>query len=250
MDEVIRVSIGTEPKQRIASEVLKASIVRRTSRRVEFTESWTPAGWHHLMEVAPEIRNGTRFSTWRWMVPYLYGNHGKAIYLDADQVVLTDIAELWDALDSGAAFAAVINAIGIFGKKTPEPNKVQTSVMAMNCRQCEWHPIKLLRECQSGRLTYRALMQAEWLPRDRIQELEPAWNHFGIKRADTKLLHWSHVKSQPYRDHTHPTADVFRRELLAAVEAGYIPRQEVFNAVTRKHLDAEWGRVVHAGGGK
>lgn len=237
--EVIRVSIGSEPLQRIPAEVLKSSIIRRTARPVEFTESWSPAGgWHPLMKGVPRLK-GTRFSLWRWLVPQVYQHTGRAIYLDADQVVLADIVELWNSLQH-EHLAAVINAEGFFGDKIPEKNHVQTSVMVMDCGKCDWDAAHRFRDVEVGRMSYKQLMQAAWLPRYLIRELPPGWNHFGICNQHTKLLHWSHVASQPYRKPDHPTAHVFAGELRAAVEAGHVSQELIRDEIQQGHLHKHW----------
>lgn len=243
MAEIIQVSIGTEPKQYIASEVLKASILRRTNRPVQFVESWTPADWHPAMSQAPKLKNGTAFNTWRWITPSLF-YAGKAIYLDADQVVLSDIGELWDLLPSGKTIGCVCNAVGVFGKRAPEPGKAQTSVMVMDVGRMRavierYQP---LRRCAHGELSYADLMQAAWLPRDEVQEIDPGWNHFGILNWQTKLIHYSHVASQPYRNPDHPTASVFNDELIAAVKEGFITAETVQRECERGHISAIYGK--------
>lgn len=244
--DVIRVSIGSEPSQRIAAKVLKASILRRTSHAVSFSESWEPeAGWSKSMEGVPRLKNGTGFNTWRWLVPAHYGWRGRAIYLDADQVVLADIAELWNALDSDHAFAAVTNAVGIFGKKkTPEPNTVQTSVMVLDCERCDWRAANMIHDVANGRMKYKDFMQARWFDRSRIQSLPPEWNHFGLVTPTTKLLHWSHVKSQPYRNPDHPTAGIFRNELAAAIRMSLVTAGEVKSEIKRGHLHKSYMEVA------
>lgn len=241
--DVIHVSIGSEPKQSVPAAVLRSSILRRTSRPVVFSASWMPeSGWHPAITEAPALRPGTAFSGWRWLVPRLYANRGKAIYLDADQVVLSDIGELWDVLEPGKSFAAVTDAIGFFGKKKkPEPGAIQTSVMVMDCERCDWDPIALFKDVEAGRLPYKTLMQAKFLPREAVQTIDPAWNHFGIRNDDTKLLHWSHVDSQPYRRPEHPTASVFREELHAAIRAGHVTRGQVYEACGNGGLCMQWG---------
>lgn len=230
-DTIIRVSIGTEPMQHVPGEVLKSSIRRRTVRTVEFTQSWSlEHGWHPLMSSVPRLRRGTKFNTWRWLVPLLYGT-GRAIYLDADQVVLADIAELWHSLDDDKEIAAVTQAEGFFGEKLPEPDKVQSSVMVLRCEALAARsPAERIRDVLQGALPYRDLMQAIWIPRDRVQSLPAEWNHFGIVTPATKLCHWSHVASQPYRNPNHPTAEIFTRELIATVHAGHLQLSEVREA--------------------
>lgn len=236
----IRVSIGTEPKQYIPSEVLKSSILRRSSRPVEFTESCCDGVWHPVTGDAPKTKRGTAFSDWRWFVPSVYQHAGRAIYLDADQVVLSDIAELWDSLPHTKWIAAVRNAEGFFGKKVPEKRKWQTSVMVMNCCECTWHPGLLINTVNRGEIKYADYMQAKWIDDECLHELDPAWNHFGICNERTRLLHWSHVATQPYRNPQHPTANIFRQELLASVDAGHVQRDRITEEVSRGHLSPEW----------
>jgi len=247
--DVIRVSIGSEPLQLIPMLVLKSSILRRTRRPVEFSESWNPEqGWHPVLAEKTPLKSGTRFSGWRWIVPELYENQGKAIYLDADQLLLVDIAELWEKLESDKMFAAVCNVdpAGLWGKRTLEKSgkkfrdKVQTSVMVMSCRQCEWVAEKLFQDVNVGRMEYSNLMQAAFLPRNRIQELTPRWNDFGIVRHDTRLIHYSHVGSQPYRNPNHPCAGVFETELRYAVDSGMVTKEMLEREAENRHIHKHW----------
>jgi hypothetical protein len=184
----------------------------------------------------PRLKRGTRFNTWRWLVPELYGS-GKAIYLDADQIVLTDIAELWNAITARCAIAAVRRAVGFFGKKAPDPDKVQSSVMVMHCEALrQLAPTERISDVHQGNLAYRSLMQAEWIPHEQVLELPPEWNHFGIVTPGTKLCHWSHVASQPYRNPDHPTADFFYQELLASIQASHVRLEDVREATRGGHL--------------
>lgn len=240
---MIRVSIGTEPMQWVAAKVLVSSIVRRTAERVEFTFSWTPERWsRHMIE---GFGHGTKFNLWRWLVPKVYSYRRRVVYLDADQVVLGDIASLHDIELDGAWVAVVKNARGRFGKKRPEKGVAQTSVMVMDCEKCDWNLNRLLGMVKSGKLngwcekkfgrsakhSYAALMQACWLSPSRVAELSPVWNDFNVLRSNTKLLHWSHVRDQPYSNPKHKTSYIFRQELRASIDAGHLFVDEVNAAV-------------------
>lgn len=244
---VIRISIGTEPSQYVASQVLRSSILRRTNRPVEFTESWTPeGGWHPLFKAAPAVRKGTKFSTWRWLVPAVYQHAGRAIYLDADQVVLGDIGELWDSLPAGKSIAMVRNAVGIFGKKTPEPNHWQTSVMVMDCGRCEWDTDSLFNGVNQGLQQYRDLMQAAWLANDDLHEIDPAWNHFGIRTPDTKLIHYSHVSSQCWKCPEHISSYVWGAELMETIRKGRLSVETLRSEVEKRHIHKAWLKMAIA----
>lgn len=250
--ETIRISLGSEPMQWVACEVLKHSIRRRTERPVEFVESWNKsAGWHPLMGTVPALKGGTGFNVWRWLTPDVF-RHGKAIYLDADQVVLADIGELWDQLQQEKTVAVVTDAVGIFGgKKVPEPGKLQTSVMLMDCqllrqRLREHDPI---RKCGRGEMAYRDLMQATWLDRKEVQTLAPEWNHFGIWTDQTKLIHYSHVGSQPYRCPEHPAGWVFGAELRQAVSDGVLTVKQLKKEADAGNISEHWWKIQTATGG-
>lgn len=247
----IRISIGTEPMQWIACEVLKHSIRRRTERPVEFVETWNKSqGWHPVMQSAAKLKGGTGFNVWRWLTPQLFG-HGKAIYLDADQVVLADIGELWDQLQAAKTIAVVTEAVGIFGpKKTPEPGKLQTSVMLMDCAKLRqaMHPCPIAA-CAAGTMAYRDLMQATWLDRGEVQTLAPEWNHFGIVNPQTKLIHYSHVGSQPYRCPEHPAGWVFGAELRQAVADGVLSIKQLQKEAAAGNISEHWWKIQTATGG-
>lgn len=246
MSEVIRVSIGSEPLQYVPMQVLKASIVRRTKSLVEFTSSWDRvAGWHPLIKSLPRIPHGTSFNLWRWCVPSAYSFRGRVIYLDSDQIVLGDIAELWGLLPADKTIACVRNAVGIFGKKkTPEPNKNQTSVMVIDAAKAMWNAPAMAADVRDGRMVYADMMQAAWLSKDQVQEIDPGWNHFGILNESTKLLHYSHVKSQPYRDPRHPQAAAWCDELQWALRAGMVTPDDVRCEVDCRHLHSHWLSVL------
>lgn len=249
--ETIRISLGSEPMQFVACEVLKHSILRRTERTVEFVESWNKSqGWHPLMASAPKLKGGTGFNVWRWLTPHLFG-HGKAIYLDADQVCLADIGELWDSLQAAKTIACVTDAVGIFGgKKVPEPGKVQTSVMLIDCAKLRqaMQPCPI-NACSAGAMPYRDLMQATWLPRKEVQILAPEWNHFGIWTEATKLIHYSHVASQPYRNPEHPAGWVFGAELRQAVADGVLSVKQLQKEASAGHISEHWWKIQTATGG-
>lgn len=271
MTAPIRVSIGTQPDQWLAAAVLKSSIIRRTDRPVEFTESWDrTAGWHPVYRAAPSLNFGTAFSQWRWLVPLVYGHAGRAIYLDADQVVLADIAELFgwplttmgrtDRVDA-AKFAAVIGAEGNHGSKgPPEPTAVQTSVMVYDCARCDWDYAELVASVNAGtlaalpgkipdahfrdhkdprRVSYGHLMTATWVPDDEIARLDPAWNHLNLyEPGRTRLCHFTVTAEQCWRtgDTSKPERRLWQDELRASITAGHITVDEVQREVNQKHV--------------
>jgi hypothetical protein len=85
---MLKVFIGFDPRQPIAYNVLQFSIARRCSEPVAITPL--------ILSQLPIKRRGlTEFTFSRFLVPWLCGYEGRALFLDADMLVKGDIAELF-----------------------------------------------------------------------------------------------------------------------------------------------------------
>ena len=85
---MLRVFIGVDPRQPIAYSVLASSLIRHSSKPLAITAL--------SLKTLPIKRRGlTEFTFSRFLVPYLCGYEGTALFLDADMVVTGDIAELF-----------------------------------------------------------------------------------------------------------------------------------------------------------
>lgn len=95
MGERVKVFVGCAPHGQDAESlaVLEWSLRKHSSLPVDIT--WMYQG------ASPEFTGwdtrhwATPFSGFRWAVPEMCGYHGKAIYMDSDMIVLSDIAGLW-----------------------------------------------------------------------------------------------------------------------------------------------------------
>lgn len=85
---MIHVFIGVDKRQPIAAQVLAHSIYDRAKTQpVSITQL--------RIETLPVKRKGlTEFTFTRYLVPWLCGYEGTGIFVDADMLVLADIAEL------------------------------------------------------------------------------------------------------------------------------------------------------------
>jgi len=103
---MIRVFIGFDPRETVAFHVLSQSIHDRASEPV----SITPLMLSQLRESMWRERNplqSTDFSFSRFLVPYLCGFEGWAIFMDCDMLVLDDMANLWKLRDGDFAVQVV-----------------------------------------------------------------------------------------------------------------------------------------------
>ena len=91
---MIPIFIGYDPRETVAFSVCASSIIRRSSEPV----SIIPLALDNLVHVYKEVHKdgSNQFIYTRFLVPYLCGFNGHAIYLDGDMVLNADISELWE----------------------------------------------------------------------------------------------------------------------------------------------------------
>ncbi len=249
----VKIYIGTEPRAEIAKRVLQYSIVKHTASAPEFIdlsgEDWKDYG---------DKGQGTGFSLLRWSIPERESYKGKAIYLDADMLLLTDIKELWETPVPGP-FASK------WGNEAPD--KIESSVMLFNCeksKDCLWPMDKILKylEKDEGRKRYREVMKAEYLEEKPIQ-LSKWWNVMDkgcvltsgkdFHHDKAKLLHYTNVRNQPWYDAKNPNRDIWEKYFIEAYKEGWIKKTDILNAISKfdksnprrpNGIDPYWRKII------
>jgi lipopolysaccharide biosynthesis glycosyltransferase len=230
---MIRIVIGTQANQYVPQRVLEYTIRKHASAELEIPPT----------RQTVSRRGGTRFGFVRFCVPAICGYAGRAIYMDADQLVLGDVAELVASLDDEHAVAVVQEPQGTFGGEAVEPRN-ESSVMVLDCEKLkEWNPDHLFdnvvangRALRPGQIRYKDFQRLSWYDPAQIQALDPRWNHYNLLLDDTRLVHFSHVREQPWKRPGHPLARFWERWLVEALDAGYLTRGDILRAVARLHL--------------
>ena len=239
----MKIVIGTEANQYVPQQVLIYSIKETLSIDAEILP--TTQGQHRI--------GGTNFGFVRFMVPSMCNYQGRAVYMDADQLVFQDMKGLFEQIDDDHAVACVQNAEGFFGKKAVEACN-QTSVMVLNCDKLrDWNPDSVFdnvvpnrTELADGQIHYRDFMKLDWMDPSRVQSLDPTWNHFNIIRDDTKLVHFSHVRSQPWKNPKHPLTETWGQWLVEAMRAGYLSRFRLWREIMKGHLSKHFMKYVYS----
>jgi len=230
---MIRIVIGTESSQLIPQKVLEYSIRAHTQQPLEV----------HVIKQDVARVGGTNFGFVRFVIPSYFNFQGRAIYMDADQLVFSDVLDLWDSLDDQHAIALVQKAEGTFnGKPVLEGN--QTSVMVLNCEKLhDWKPESIFSNVipnrqtpNSGQILYRDFMMLKWLNSENLHSLPATWNHFNIVKDDTRLVHFSHVRSQPWRQKNHPLIGLWRSWLRRAIKDKAVTRIQLAREILRGHI--------------
>jgi hypothetical protein len=200
-DEPIRVFVGTDRSQALAVPVLEYSIKRHTTATVEVIPMLD------LPVPSPaDPRNSPRtgFSFSRFCIPKLAGYKGRAIYMDADMLVFSDIRELWDIPFDGAKI--VIQKEVKFEEQStakvgaPKKRKKQCAVMLLDCDRLDWDIEKIVSNMDRGEYDYEQLMYDLCiLPEEEVKYGVPfEWNSLEHWDPTTRLIHYTDVYTQPW----------------------------------------------------
>lgn len=191
----IKVFIGFDSREDVAVNVLTDSIQARSSKPVQIgqvrltqLESVYHRSTHRLQS--------TEFSFSRFLVPWMCGYQGWAIFMDADILCQGDIAELWDLRDERYAVQVVQHnhnctpGLKFQGMpQSPYQRKNWSSVMLFNCARC-----KALSPHYVNTASGLELHQFGWTKTDVIGALPPQWNVLvGVQEVpdDARLLHYT-----------------------------------------------------------
>ena len=158
---------------------------------------------------------------------------------------------LVNSLKEPYAIALVQDAEGFFGEKKVEKMN-QTSVMVLDCAKLRSWDLETMfkmvvpnrQPLEPGQIHYRDFMSLSWFDQSLIQPLDPRWNHFNVINADSKLTHFSHVRTQPWRNPGHPLAKQWEGFLKKTIKDRDIGRARIVLEVCRRH--AHPGLLKHA----
>lgn len=181
----LRVFIGADRRQPVALTVAAHSVVRHSSRPVAITPLVLPQ--------LPITRRGlTEFTYSRFLVPWLCGFAGRAVFMDADMIVTGDIAELFDL--------GGMNAVSVV---KDQERFEWPSMMLFNCGAC----LRLTPEFVQD--SKNPLFDLAWAP--SVGDLPKAWNSvvaYGPVPPGAKLLHytrglpvWAETQGSDMDDH-------------------------------------------------
>lgn len=180
----MRIFSGYDRRQAEAVEVFAYSVREHASIPVEITLL-------RLDQLPLERKGITDFTFSRFLVPYLCGYQGRAVFADgADQICLGDIAELadWDMQDKP-----------LWLVKHDTPGRLfawwsWSSFMLMDCTQLQfWTPASVQQTLTEH------LMRLADLRADQIGELPETWNKL-LDRGEeppegTKIAHYTHISN-------------------------------------------------------
>src|ERR1700687_4512773 len=217
---MIRVFVGSARGGAAAFSVLPHSSHARTSQPVAIA----PVMLSELSGIYRRERNplqSTDFSFSRFLVPYLCGYKGWAIFMDCDMLVLDDIAQLWKMRNERYAVQVVkhvhvpredVKFLGAVQTKYEKKN--WSSVMLMNCAKCGALTPEYVNKASGLELHQFTGLEGAHL----IGEIPSAWNHlvgYDAPRADASLVHFT-IGGPYFKDYANcEYSDAWRKELAA-----------------------------------
>lgn len=229
---MIRVVLGYDEREAVAMHVCTSSILRRASKPVSFTYLAANQLIADYVEThvagSGLIKDGygpsNAFIYSRFLVPWLFGYEGWAVFVDGDMIIKDDIADLWRLRDPAKAVQVVKHdyqtrhPTKYFGQPNEDyPRKMWSSVVIWNCA----HPRNRvltpeLVSTSSGAFLHRF----EWLDDKQIGELPIAWNWLVgeyTENPEAKLLHYTigGPYFADYQDCDH--AGDWRKEYVATI---------------------------------
>lgn len=240
----IKIFIGSSPKNKVEEAVFRDTLLQHASQPLEIyaidgtTGSATNVVTQTVKQL-PEnlvgrISGATAFSLARWAIPEWCGYQGRAIYCDSDQMALVDIATLWNYDLSNNMLAAVP-----FKAAQSKPHYKATmkgylrgsgdyylaSVMVIDCERAKVWSLAAIVDWIDQQKGAGQVPDVMRLGQDfrtsfqvGVEALSPEWNHLDWLDENSKILHFTDLKSQPWKFHHSPLSDVWERAFLAALE--------------------------------
>ncbi len=191
----IRVFVGTDERMQKAEAVLEHSIRKHTPVPVDIT--WMRAGepgfddWNMGRKPGKPYTAGwaTDFTNFRFAVPELAGFEGKAIYLDADMMVLRDLRHL-------LAKASLSDCPWVC------PG-LRTEVSVIDCSKFGWENWPYLHEMrESGWSSTHYIKRLQDQHMIDGKTIGGEWNCCdgrGYKPGETGIYHFTDMHLQPWK---------------------------------------------------
>lgn len=185
----MRVFIGYDPREAVAYHACVQSIIETARNPVDL--SFTPV-------TGPRRDGSNDFIYARFLVPYLCGYSGSALFVDGDMIVRAPIEDLFalGRLDKGACVVKhdykTKHPIKYLGNKNEDyPRKNWSSVVLWNCG---YMPNRVLTPEYVATQSGSHLHRFAWLSDRQIGDLPQEWNRLAMEqeiKPDDKLLHYT-----------------------------------------------------------
>ena len=259
----IRIFVGTDKWQQAAgAELVLEHSIRQHSQRADIEITWMRTGdrgWkvsklggqqdgELTWRVGDAVDRGwvnnrswgTPFTGFRFAVPQLCQFEGRAIYLDADMLVLGDIADLWNEEIEET------RGLKCWGD-------LRTDVSVINCEffgepggapAADWPVIAEMKDSGWRAMDYLRMLHRMGAVDNRLDRMWNDCDGWGYERGEnTQLIHYTHVlHGQPYRPYDIPYPKEFPY-VKTSKKAGLLWWDTYLQALMKQHGEEEGTRI-------
>lgn len=240
---MLPIYVGYDPREAAVYHTFCQSVIEQARSPVSFIPLHQP-----MLNGFDGQQDGTNaFIFSRYLVPYLQGFSGAALFVDGDMHVNTDINELIDLFDPQYAVQVVKHDyrtrnprkyIGtpLANDNIDYPRKNWSSVMIINCGH---ESNEILTPQFVGEAGGAFLHRFQWLHDEEIGELPKVWNHLVGEYPETEAKLYHHTLGSPGFEHYKDceSSQDWNRYLLNALR---MEGERQFEMVRRAH----WHRSV------
>jgi hypothetical protein len=113
------------------------------------------------------------------------------------------------------------------------------SVMLLDCSRLDWDIEQIIGDLDAGKYTYAELLFDMCLvePDEIADDIPPEWNHLEhYEPGVTKLVHYTVVPTQPWKNDKNPLADLWTPAFEEAKAAGLVRLDEVDRLARKGHI--------------
>lgn len=217
----LTVFIGSSTGNRLEAAVAKWSIQKRSAAELRILEILGDTGQvlegdTVIAEVGlQDLALSTKFTLMRMACPEICGFNGIAVYLDCDVIALAPIESLVLELPQHASILAT---------KRYAPGSWASSVMVMKNETMKFSSesigsdlTKSVYEIEDVIYLRRSFLEKHGIS---VAPINKNWNVFDRADEDTKILHFTNLRTQPYNFTNHPFEDLWFQEARDARRNG------------------------------
>lgn len=227
--EPMLIFVGADNSQMLAANVLAFSIHKHASRPVRVVPMCNLP-----VPVPKDEKNRARtgFSFYRFVIPELAHYRARALYVDSDMLVFSDISELWDIPFGEQKVLCTTQPVPDAWKNNPgfQPGR-QFSVMLLDCPRLPWKINDIIQGLDEGKYSYEDLMFKKFCmvkPEEIEDRIPPSWNHLeNYESGCTNLIHYTNIPTQPWTYDKNPYGPIWEEALKEALETGWISLDEL-----------------------
>jgi hypothetical protein len=229
LESPIAIYVGSTDAQLIPVKVLEYSIKKHSTMPVKVFPLYK-ANIPIPIPKDPKNRPRTPFSFQRFLIPQLKQFKGKAIYLDSDMLVFSDIKKLWAKPFMEADIISAYEAEG-------SARRPQFAVMVMNCESLRVDISEIVKKLDNGDLNYESLM-FDFKIADKVKPIiEAEWNSLEFfEEGKTQLLHYTDMNCQPWIFRNNPLGHLWVKELVKAIKDDFISIDELKREIIKGNL--------------